>query len=236
MEHRGGCGADGDSGDGAGILCGIPWAYLEAVWPPAAAAAGTVRALGMVFLPADPERREHARSFCAEEASRLGLRSLGWREVPVDPSVLGPLARRTAPVIEQWLIATPADAQMDLHGDLDAVEALLFRLRRRAVDRAREAWGEPVTDLYFASMSARTIVYKGMVRSEILDRFYTDLRDERFAVSFAVYHRRFSTNTLPRWPLAQPMRHAGTQRGDQHPVGQHQLGECCRIQAGCRLG
>ncbi len=208
MEHRGGCGADGDSGDGAGILCGIPWTYLEAVWPEAAAAAGTVRALGMVFLPADPERREYARSFCAEEARRLGLRSIGWREVPVDPSVLGRLAQRTAPVIEQWLIATPDDTD-GTSTEIDAVEALLFRLRRRAVDRARDAWGEPVTDLYFASMSARTVVYKGMVRSEILDRFYTDLRDERFAVSFAVYHRRFSTNTLPRWPLAQPMRMLG---------------------------
>ncbi|MFO0104437.1 MAG: hypothetical protein ACK516_04065, partial [Cyanobium sp.] len=74
MEHRGGCGGDGDSGDGAGVLCGIPWSLLEAVWPAAAAAAGQGRGLGMVFLPADPARREQARAFCAEEAERLGLR------------------------------------------------------------------------------------------------------------------------------------------------------------------
>ena len=201
MEHRGGCGGDSDSGDGAGVLCGIPWSYLEAVWPEAAAASGGTRGLGMVFMPVDVARRDQARAFCAEEAARLGLRSLGWRVVPVSPEVLGPLARGTAPVIEQWLLAG------DLEGD--ALEALLFRLRRRCGDRAREAWGDGPSDLYFASLSGRTVVYKGMVRSEVLSAFYADLRDARFAVSFAVYHRRFSTNTLPRWPLAQPMRLLG---------------------------
>jgi len=208
MEHRGGCGGDGDSGDGAGILCGIPWTYLEAVWPAAAGAEAGVRGLAMVFLPSDDGRRQEARRFCEEEAAGLGLRSLGWRPVPVDPAVLGPLARDTAPVIEQWLLLAPG-ASAAVTADVDALEALLFRLRRRAVDRTREAWGSDIGNLYFASISARTVVYKGMVRSEVLDRFYADLRDERFTVSFAVYHRRFSTNTLPRWPLAQPMRLLG---------------------------
>ncbi|MFM7266969.1 MAG: glutamate synthase central domain-containing protein, partial [Cyanobium sp.] len=206
MEHRGGCGGDGDSGDGAGILCGIPWSFLEAVWPAAAGSKG-LRGLAMVFLPAEEERRRDARRFCEEEAARLGLSSLGWRPVPVDTAVLGPLARQTAPAIEQWLVVSP-DANND-PGAVDALEALLFRLRRRAVDRSREAWGRDTEGLYFASISARTLVYKGMVRSAVLDRFYADLRDPRFAVSFAVYHRRFSTNTLPRWPLAQPMRLLG---------------------------
>ena len=207
MEHRGGCGGDGDSGDGAGVLCAIPWSFLEQVWPAAATAGGT-RGLGMVFLPADGVRREQAKRFCDEEAGNLGLTSLGWRTVPVDPEVLGPLARSTAPVIEQWLLAAPISAGGEtLAGD--AFEALLFRLRRRCGDRAREAWGPGPGDLYFASLSSRTVVYKGMVRSEVLSSFYSDLRDERFAVNFAVYHRRFSTNTLPRWPLAQPMRLLG---------------------------
>ena len=198
MEHRGGCGGDSDSGDGAGILCEIPWAYLRAIWPEAADAQG----LGMMFLPTDAERREQARRFFEEEAAALGLQFAGWREVPVDSAVLGPMARETAPVIEQWLVRGEAEA--------DAFEALLLRLRRRVGARARDAWGfEGSRDFYVASMSSRTVVYKGMVRSEVLAQYYADLRDSRFEVSFAVYHRRFSTNTLPRWPLAQPMRLLG---------------------------
>ena len=80
MEHRGGCGGDGDSGDGAGVLCGIPWPYLEAVWPEAAAVE-TPRGLGMLFMPTEPERRAEAQRFADEEAAALGLRSCGWREV-----------------------------------------------------------------------------------------------------------------------------------------------------------
>ncbi|MEB3324282.1 MAG: glutamate synthase large subunit [Cyanobacteriota bacterium] len=209
MEHRGGCGGDADSGDGAGLLTAIPWGFLEEVWPQVANLnTQTVRGLAMVFLPLDEAHREVAREVCEKEANLLGLRSHGWRVVPVDRTVLGPLAHQTAPVIEQWLLEAP-EASNSVPDDVDAVEALLFRLRRRAVDRVREIWGASTTDLYFASISARTIVYKGMVRSEVLDRFYADLRDPRFSVNFAVYHRRFSTNTLPRWPLAQPMRLLG---------------------------
>ena len=198
MEHRGGCGGDSDSGDGAGVLCEIPWTYLRAIWPEAADAKG----LGMMFLPTDAERRQQARQFFEAEAVALGLQFSGWREVPVDSAVLGPMARETAPVIEQWLVNGEAEG--------DAFEALLLRLRRRVGARARESWGfEGSRDFYVASLSSRTVVYKGMVRSEVLAKFYADLRDSRFEVSFAVYHRRFSTNTLPRWPLAQPMRLLG---------------------------
>ena len=198
MEHRGGCGGDGDSGDGAGVLCGIPWGYLRAIWPEAEAAKG----LGMLFLPTDDARRSIARQFCDEEAVALGLSPLGWREVPVDSAVLGPLARQTAPAIDQWAIGAGVEG--------DELEALLLRLRRRVGARARQEFGpEGSREVYVASLSSRTVVYKGMVRSEVLAQYYADLRDSRFAVSFAVYHRRFSTNTLPRWPLAQPMRLLG---------------------------
>jgi len=198
MEHRGGCGGDGDSGDGAGVLCEIPWSYLKAVWPEAAAARG----LGMMFMPTDASRRAEVRGLCDEEAKALGMQPLGWRTVPVDPAVLGPLARATAPVIEQWV----------LNGDADdaTFDGQLLRLRRRIGARVRAALGAEVAqDVYVASLSSRTVVYKGMVRSEVLAQFYADLQDPRFEVSFAVYHRRFSTNTLPRWPLAQPMRLLG---------------------------
>ncbi|MBC1261790.1 glutamate synthase large subunit [Synechococcus sp. BSF8S] len=201
MEHRGGCGGDGDSGDGAGVLCGIPWSYLGEVWPESSLAPAERRGLAMVFLPVSEPKRQEVKRLCEQAAAQVGLRSLGWREVPVDPSVLGPLALQTVPRIEQWLVEGPEPG--------DALESLLFRCRRRAVDMVRAAPGGDPNDLYFASFSGRTIVYKGMVRSEVLAGFYADLRDPRFSVSFAVYHRRFSTNTLPRWPLAQPMRLLG---------------------------
>ncbi len=200
MEHRGGCGGDGDSGDGAGILCAIPWDYLRKVWKRAEIPSKNA-GLGMMFMPQDSQLREKIRAICETEAAYLKLLSKDWRLVPVNQSVLGPLARDTAPVIEQWILESSETG--------DALEALLFRLRRRIGKKAREVMGDKSCDLYIASLSSRTVVYKGMVRSEILGTFYKDLQDSRFEVPFAVYHRRFSTNTLPRWPLAQPMRLLG---------------------------
>ncbi len=200
MEHRGGCGGDSDSGDGSGILCEIPWNFLENIWP-AAKSNSYSRGLGMIFMPKDEKLKNKAKDICQEEANSIGLTSKGWREVPVDESKLGPLAKTTAPYIEQWLLESSLDKK-----DL---EKLLFRLRKKIEKKAKIALGDSGGNLYIASLSTRTIVYKGMVRSEILADFYKDLRDKRFEISFAVYHRRFSTNTLPRWPLAQPMRLLG---------------------------
>ncbi len=202
MEHRGGCGGDSDSGDGAGILCAIPWRFLRSVWP-AIKTENNNYGLGMLFMPKEPSRREKARKFCEEEANALGLISRGWRKVPVDPSTLGILARENAPYIEQWLVETKDSIA------INEFEKNLFRLRRRIGNRAKTLWAKHSIDFYVASLSTRTVVYKGMVRSSVLAKFYKDLQDPRFEVSFAVYHRRFSTNTLPRWPLAQPMRLLG---------------------------
>ncbi|MYI87088.1 MAG: glutamate synthase subunit alpha, partial [Synechococcus sp. SB0672_bin_10] len=206
MEHRGGCGGDRDSGDGAGVLCAIPWLLLETLWPAVAALPdGNIPALGMVFLPRDAEARSTTRRLCEEQAAQLGLHSHGWRVVPVDRDVLGPMAAASCPVIEQWLLSID-----ERHGDQEALERLLFRCRRRIGAQLGDVLGTAVSrHVSFASLSTRTVVYKGMVRSEVLPVFYRDLQDERFAVPYAVYHRRFSTNTLPRWPLAQPMRLLG---------------------------
>ncbi len=202
MEHRGGCGGDSDSGDGAGLLCAIPWGYLSEIWP-IAKNKGNCFGLGMMFMPKDSSRREEAHKFCEEEAKSLGLITRGWRAVPVDESKLGKLAKATVPAIEQWLLEDQNFVSKD------SFEAILFRLRRRIGERARKTWNDNAIDLYIVSLSCRTVVYKGMVRSSVLALFYEDLRDPRFEVPFAVYHRRFSTNTLPRWPLAQPMRLLG---------------------------
>ncbi len=201
MEHRGGCGGDSDSGDGAGLLCAIPWHYLKNIWEDAKGVNNQSTGLGMMFMPPNPELRNKAKFFCEQEAKSLGFESKGWRDVPVNSSVLGPLAKETAPFISQWLIEGKEKGNQ--------LEAQLFRLRRRIGDRAREILKGNSHDLYIASLSSRTIVYKGMVRSEVLSAFYKDLRDPKFEIAFAVYHRRFSTNTLPRWPLAQPMRLLG---------------------------
>ncbi len=201
MEHRGGCGGDSDSGDGAGILCEIPWTYLKNIWDAAEKAPEDSTGLGMIFMPQNKELRNQAKIICEQEAQYLNLTSLGWRDVPVNISCLGPLARNNAPFITQWLVKGEQKGK--------ALDSILFQLRRRIGQRIKEAWGKKSIDLYITSLSAHTIVYKGMVRSEILPAFYEDLQDENFKISYAVYHRRFSTNTLPRWPLAQPMRLLG---------------------------
>ena len=201
MEHRGGCGGDGDSGDGAGILCEIPWSYLRQVWDIAEQCESQSSGIGMLFMPKDINNREIARKICEQEAESLGLTSKGWRNVPVHQEVLGKLARENEPFITQWIINIK-DKDINL-------EALLFRLKQRISNRANIELKEDKLGLYICSLSSKTIVYKGMVRSEILAPYYADLKDERFEVSYAVYHRRFSTNTLPKWPLAQPMRLLG---------------------------
>ena len=201
MEHRGGCGGDGDSGDGAGILCEIPWSYLRKVWETAKECEPQSSGIGMIFMPKDSKNREIARKICEQEAESVGLTSKGWRNVPVQEEVLGKLARENEPFITQWIVNTK-DKDINL-------EALLFRLRQRISNRANIELKEDKLGLYICSLSSKTIVYKGMVRSEILAPYYADLNDDRFEVSYAVYHRRFSTNTLPKWPLAQPMRLLG---------------------------
>ncbi len=201
MEHRGGCGGDSDSGDGAGILCAIPWSYLKTVWPAAKSQENSNNGLGMIFMPNNEQERILAKTICENEAKNLGLNSKGWREVPVNRSVLGPLARENAPFIEQWLI--------EGYNFGESLEKVLYRLRKRIEKKYSELTHNKNQELYIASLSSRTVVYKGMVRSEVLANFYKDLQDPGFEVAFAVYHRRFSTNTLPRWPLAQPMRLLG---------------------------
>jgi glutamate synthase (ferredoxin) len=140
MEHRGGCGGDGDSGDGAGILCGIPWNYLRAVWPEASAAKG----LGMMFMPTNPASRAAVRACCDAEAKALGLSPLGWREVPIDPSVLGELARQTAPAIEQWaLMERMMEMPLKLSYFAFAGELVLGRVRSWAPTKFKTFMSPP---------------------------------------------------------------------------------------------
>ena len=212
LEHRGACSADQDSGDGAGLMTAIPW-QLFGQWlatrQDSANAELSAQALvpeqtgvGMVFLPAEPPAAAAARQIVEQIVIEAGFSLLGWRLVPVQPNILGRQARENQPQIEQIFVQSEF-----LEGD--RLERQLYLLRKRiekAVISGAAAWSK---DFYICSFSQRTIVYKGMVRSAVLGEFYQDLQNPDYQSAFAVYHRRFSTNTMPKWPLAQPMRFLG---------------------------
>lgn len=192
LEHRGGCSADQDSGDGAGILTAIPWELFPEDYSQENVG------VGMLFLPQNPEIAAKIRGIVEQIATSEKLTLLGWRVVPVQPNLLGIQAKENQPQIEQVFLASA-----DKSGD--ELERELYITRRR-IFKATQHISE---EFYICSLSNRTIVYKGMVRSAILGDFYLDLKNPAYKSAFAVYHRRFSTNTMPKWPLAQPMRLLG---------------------------
>ncbi|MEM6611268.1 MAG: glutamate synthase-related protein [Cyanobacteria bacterium P01_C01_bin.72] len=198
MEHRGGCSADRDSGDGAGIMTALPkkilaaWSEENKIELPPAEAWG----VGMVFMPQNAEQITESKQYIEKVVAGEGLEVLGWREVPVKPEVLGQQARNYQPHIEQIVVASTKG----LTGD--ELERKLYIARSRVGKKLSD-------DFYICSFSCRTVVYKGMVRSVVLGEFYQDLVNPEYESSFAVYHRRFSTNTMPKWPFAQPMRILG---------------------------
>jgi len=202
LEHRGASGSDEDSGDGAGILVAVPDEFLRAVAPVALPAPGAY-AVGAAFLPVDPAARAAAVAGIEALAAPEDLRVLCWRDVPTLPELVGPTARAAMPVMRQLFLA---DARDPAHVDRReaavpatgiALDRMAYRLRKRA---------ENALDVYFPSLSARTLVYKGMLTAVQLEPFYPDLSDVRFASPLAIVHSRFSTNTFPSWPLAHPYR------------------------------
>lgn len=200
MEHRGGCSADHDSGDGAGVMTGIPWTILNQ-WAASlgkASLSADNTGVGMVFLPQDATQAANARQIVEQVLTEAGCQVIGWRIVPVRPEILGVQARANQPQIEQVILSATQSG--------DELERLLYLCRKRIENRAI---AQGISELYFCSFSSRRIIYKGMVRSEVLGEFYLDLKNPDYQVKFALYHRRFSTNTMPKWPLAQPMRLVG---------------------------
>ncbi|GFH35165.1 glutamate synthase large subunit [Streptomyces pacificus] len=197
LEHRGATGSEPDSGDGAGILLQVPDAFLREVAGFALPEAGSY-AVGIAFVPQGTEDQAVSRieTIAAEE----GLDVLGWRDVPVAPELLGATARATMPVFRQLFVSGGASrAEGSGEGRISgiALDRRAFVLRKRA---EREA------GVYFPSLSARTLVYKGMLTTGQLEPFFPDLSDRRFATAVALVHSRFSTNTFPSWPLAHPYR------------------------------
>ena len=204
LDHRGAVGADPLMGDGAGILIQIPDDFLRPVMAelgvdlPRAGDYG----VGMVFLP----KESASRLACQEEIERAvraeGQVVLGWRDVPVDRSMpMSPAVRDREPVIRQIFIGRGADVMVT-----DALERKLYVIRRRAANAIRALGLEHSKEFYQPSMSARTIVYKGLLLADQVGEYYTDLKDPRVISALALVHQRFSTNTFPTWPLAHPFR------------------------------
>jgi len=208
MEHRGACGGDGISGDGAGIMTQIPWKLFSEYRSENCPQPG----VGMVFLPREEERRNQVKEIVEKVCEANELEFLGWREVPVDPETLGPMAKEVVPSMWQMFVKAPNRLEDD-EESRDGFERTLYLVRRRiAVELKAEGLlkkEDGSEEVYFASFSSSTIVYKGMVQSCVLPQFYKDLQDEDYTTKFVIYHRRFSTNTSPKWPLAQPMRVVG---------------------------
>ena len=190
LEHRGARGSEPDTGDGAGILFQVPDGLFREVVDFDLPAAGGY-AVGTAFLPGDDEACAGAVETIERIAGEEGLRVLGWREVPVDDEHVGPTSRSVMPRFRQLFLAGAGEEGLEL-------ERLAFCVRKRAEHEA---------DVYFPSLSARTIVYKGMLTESQLTRFFPDLSDERVTSSLALVHSRFSTNTFPSWPLAHPYRY-----------------------------
>ncbi len=191
LEHRGAAGAEPNSGDGAGILMQVPDAFFREVLDFDLPGAGSY-AVGTAFLPGDAEHVAKTRQQIEQIAADEGLAVLGWREVPTNDAPLGTTARDCMPAFAQLFVAGQGARIAGM-----ALERLAFCLRKRA---------ERETDVYFPSLSSRTIAYKGMLTTDQLDQVFPDLVDERVASAVAVVHSRFSTNTFPSWPLSHPFR------------------------------
>ena len=197
MEHRGACGADNMSGDGSGVTTQIPWFLLDNYFKDVVFNERLKKSMGvaMVFLPSN--FIDEIYKIFEWVASQNGFEVFAWRSVPVDKNVLGEQAYESQPVIHQCFVVSKT-----LVGD--ALERELYVLRKKIEKNVAQI--NLSKQFYFCSFSSRVIVYKGMVKAESLGRFYLDLLNPMYISSFAIYHRRFSTNTMPKWSLAQPMR------------------------------
>ncbi len=202
LAHRGAVGADPQAGDGAGMLLQLPDRFLRAQaeslgfqLPPAGR-----YGLGMVYMPMDNNLHNRCQKQLEELIAAEGQDVLGWRDVPCDSSVLGETVKGKAPLIRQVVVAAGKD-----YSDQAAFERILYIIRKQAENWALNQ-GIGQDDFYIASLSSRTVVYKGMVLSADVGRYFLDLRDQRVESALSLVHQRFSTNTFPTWSLAQPFR------------------------------
>ncbi|XP_047324455.1 glutamate synthase 1 [NADH], chloroplastic-like isoform X2 [Impatiens glandulifera] len=208
MSHRGACGCETNTGDGAGILVGLPHDFYQGVakdvgfeLPPLGQ-----YAVGMFFLPTSENRREQSKIVFTKVAESLGHTVLGWRLVPTDNSGLGKSALQTEPVIEQVFLTPTSRSKADFEQQL----YILRRVSMVAIRAALNLQHGGTKDFYICSLSSRTVVYKGQLKpNQLKEYYYADLGNDKFRSYMALIHSRFSTNTFPSWDRAQPMRVLG---------------------------
>ena len=222
--HRGAVDADGKTGDGAGIHVDLPLRFFDdAVLASGHRVLPNRLAVGMIFMPrVDLGAQEACRTIVESAIIEAGYTIYGWRQVPVDVSVIGMKAQATRPEIEQIMIAGPLPDEQSAA----EFEKNLYLVRRRIEKRVIAA---QISGFYVCSLSCRSIIYKGLFLAESLSEFYPDLKDERFVSRVAIFHQRYSTNTFPQWWLAQPFRclaHNGeinTIRGNKNWMLSHEI-------------
>jgi glutamate synthase (NADPH/NADH) large chain len=203
LTHRGACGCDPQTGDGAGILIQIPHAFFERECArlgfslPAPGEYG----VGMVFLPVDPQERLLCEGILEKAAKEQGLSVLGWRDTPINGNTIGRLARNTQPYIEQIFIRRGRDM------DQDTLERKLYVVRKQAENLLAQTDLKEKDFFYVPSLSSRTIVYKGLLLAPQITHFYKELSDQDVTSGLCLVHQRFSTNTFPSWKLAHPYRY-----------------------------
>lgn len=197
MTHRGGIAADGKTGDGCGLLLAMPKQFFrDEAKKLSDITLSEIFAVGTVFLNTDPALAQHSKNILTKEIESDGLRVLAWRVVPTNNDALGEIALQSLPAFEQVIVNCPMGVtEVEFNRKL-------FLARRRAEQQLQN---DPL--FYVTTLCSTVISYKGLMMPAAIAEFYTDLADERLKSHIVVFHQRFSTNTLPRWPLAQPFRY-----------------------------
>lgn len=196
MTHRGGVAADGKTGDGCGLLIATPKVFFKKIASDNGFTLNEIFAVGTVFVNLDKASAQQSQDTLSQAIEAQGLLVAGWRDVPVDLSIVGDIARESLPGFKQILVNCP------INMDEATFNRKLFVARRKAEIELKD---DPL--FYVTSLTSQVVIYKGLVMPADLPAFFLDLQDERLASHIVVFHQRFSTNTLPRWPLAQPFRY-----------------------------
>ncbi|WP_124981434.1 glutamate synthase large subunit [Nonlabens xiamenensis] len=201
LEHRGAVSADGRTGDGAGILIDIPHSFFQSKCEFDLPEAGAY-AVSNVFLPLKENQRKYCIQVFEEQLQLQGIELLGWRDVPIDESVLGDIAKVSQPFVKQIFVTGP-----DVHKNQIDFDRKLFMARKSAEHLIYSSKLSESSFFYLPSFSTKVIIYKGLLRPKDIKLFYRDLLDDRLVTRLALVHQRFSTNTFPTWDLAQPFRY-----------------------------